>query len=193
MADETPTAAPSASDPPPGPRVRNWDAFAAIIASLVGLLALLVAGYTAHIQREQVRAEVWPYLIGGFTSVDNELMWINKGVGPAIVRSVELRIDGQPRREWPEVFEALGFEAGGWRQSFLNGNVVSPGETVTWLRFTTREDFDRFMALGQAHGLGVELCYCSTLGDCWQTRWNQSSREAVAACRVAPAGHQFVD
>ncbi|MBN8727200.1 MAG: hypothetical protein J0H15_05780 [Xanthomonadales bacterium] len=192
MADETPNAPPP-GNPATAPRARNWDAFAAIVASLVGLLALLVAGYTAHIQREQVRAEVWPYLIGGFTSVDSELMWINKGVGPAIVKSVQLRVDGQPRREWREVFDALGFEASGWRQSFLNGNVVSPGETVAWLRFADRGDFDRFMALGQAHGLGVELCYCSTLGDCWQTRWNQSSREAIAECRAVPAGHQFGD
>ncbi|MGH8155426.1 MAG: hypothetical protein ACREP0_09375 [Rhodanobacteraceae bacterium] len=40
----------------------RWDAMAAIIASLVGLLALIVAGYTAYIQRQQVRAQVWPYL-----------------------------------------------------------------------------------------------------------------------------------
>ena len=182
-------------EPTPGeapPRARNWDAFAAIIASLVGLLALLVAGYTAHIQREQVRAEVWPYLIGGFTSVDNELMWVNKGVGPALVKSVRLQLDGKPRREWQDAFQALGFEPKGWRQSFLNGNVVSPGETVAWLRFATRADFDRFMELGQAHGLSVELCYCSTLGDCWQTRWNESRREAVAECRADPV-HQFSD
>ena len=31
-------------------RIR-WDALAAVIAALVGLLALIVAGYTAYIQR----------------------------------------------------------------------------------------------------------------------------------------------
>lgn len=47
----------------------NWDAVAAIIAAFIGLLALLVGGYTAYIQRQGVqteitgvRAQVWPYL-----------------------------------------------------------------------------------------------------------------------------------
>jgi len=166
---------------------------AAVVASLVGLLALLVAGYTAHIQREQVRAQVWPFLIGGFTSVDNELMWINKGVGPAIVERVELRIDDQLRGDWRETFDALGFQPEGWRQSFLNGNVISPGEHVSWLRFTKREEFDRFMELGRNGGLQVDLCYCSTLGDCWHTRWNESTREPRATCRADPDIRQFQD
>jgi hypothetical protein len=31
-----------------------------VIAAGIGLLALLVAGYTAYLQRQQVRAQVWP-------------------------------------------------------------------------------------------------------------------------------------
>ena len=41
---------------------RDWDGLAAVIAAFVGLLALLVSGYTAYLQRQQVRAQVWPYL-----------------------------------------------------------------------------------------------------------------------------------
>ena len=36
-------------------RARNWDALAAIIAALIGAFALVVSGYTAYLQRTQVR------------------------------------------------------------------------------------------------------------------------------------------
>lgn len=46
----------------------TWDAVAAIIAAFVGLLALVVGGYTAYVQHQGVqteikgvRAQVWPY------------------------------------------------------------------------------------------------------------------------------------
>ncbi len=97
-------------------RIR-WDAAAAIIASLVGLLALIVAGYTAHIQRQQVRAQVWPYLIGGISGHKNELVWINKGVGPAIVRDVEITIDGKPQGDWAPLMRTLGLRSVAYHQS----------------------------------------------------------------------------
>jgi len=40
----------------------HWSPLAAIMAALIGLLALGVSSDTAMLQREQVRAEVWPYL-----------------------------------------------------------------------------------------------------------------------------------
>lgn len=62
----------------------RWDAAAAIIASLVGLLALMIAGYTAYIQRQQVSAQVWPYLMWANSDNGMDYLWINKGVGPAM-------------------------------------------------------------------------------------------------------------
>jgi len=41
---------------------QHWDVLGVVIASLIGLLALLVSGYNAYVERQQVRAEVWPYL-----------------------------------------------------------------------------------------------------------------------------------
>jgi hypothetical protein len=44
---------------PVGKRRRDWDAFAAVIASFIGFLALAVSAYTAYVQRQQLRAQVW--------------------------------------------------------------------------------------------------------------------------------------
>ncbi len=40
--------------------MRSASRYDAVIATLVGFLALCVSGYTAYMQRQQVRAAVWP-------------------------------------------------------------------------------------------------------------------------------------
>ena len=67
----------------------------AIVATFVGVLALGVSGYTAYIQRQQVRAQVWPYLEVGYSNVPTlRMTLVNKGAGPAIVKNVIIRVDG---------------------------------------------------------------------------------------------------
>lgn len=170
----------------------RWDAAAAVIAALVGLLALVVAGYTAYIQRQQVRAQVWPYLLGGFSGGNTELLWINKGVGPAIVRSVEVTIGGKPQADWKAVFQTLGMQSPGIFQSTLNDNVVSPGEKVDWLKFQNKADYEKFRLV--EHRLHVKVCYCSTLGDCWLSdSASNSNRTPIGACPALPKSQQFDD
>ncbi|TAN03466.1 MAG: hypothetical protein EPN36_12975 [Rhodanobacteraceae bacterium] len=169
----------------------RWDAAAAIIASLVGLLALVVAGYTAYIQRQQVRAQVWPYLLGGFSGGNKELIWINKGVGPAIIRNVEVSIDGKPQANWTAVFQTLHIAPPKFFQSTLNDNVISAGEKVDWLQFRDKADYDQFKLIEPR--LHVKVCYCSTLGDCWIADSAVSGRTAVGTCPRVPASRQFND
>jgi hypothetical protein len=69
-------------------RHRDWDALAAVIASLVGLLALGISAYTAYVQREQLRAQVWPKLSLGQSNMLHKLYAGNQGVGPARVTAV---------------------------------------------------------------------------------------------------------
>lgn len=171
----------------------RWDAAAAIVASLVGLLALLVAGYTAYIQRQQVRAQVWPWLLGGFSGGNHELIWINKGVGPAIIRNVEVSVSGKPQADWEMVFHSLGIQPPKFFQSTLNDNVISAGEKVDWLQFQNKTDYDQFKLLEPR--LHVKVCYCSTLGDCWvaDSAVAGNGRRAVDACPRLPASRQFND
>src|SRR5579885_592662 len=124
------------SNPARGSRSVEWDALAAIIAALIGLLSLIVAGYTAYVQHytaniqaEQVRAQVWPWLVAG--NDDNALTVdvYNKGVGPAIVRSAQIFVDGKPQPDWMHVLRALGAVPHRYSQASLNQNVLSPGET----------------------------------------------------------------
>ncbi|MBS0432840.1 MAG: hypothetical protein JSS21_10625 [Proteobacteria bacterium] len=176
----------------------RWDALAAIIAALVGLLALIVAGYTAYIQRQQVRAQVWPYLMWANSDNSSEYMWINKGVGPAIVKSAQVLIGGRPQRDWDEVLRTLQTGELKIGQSSFNHGVVSAGETIEWLKFKDQSDFRTFRTAAERMQLKFKVCYCSTLGDCWvddTTRGirGNNTRFAVDRCPAVPESGQFQD
>jgi len=171
---------PSQPDPdqqalPTERRAVEWDAVAAIIASLVGFLALLVAGYTAYVQRytaeiqnRQVQAQVWPWLEAGNNDNVYSIEVINKGVGPAIVRSAQIFVDGKPQPDWKHVLKALGALPHRFSQSTLNPSVLTPGEKVSVIQFLNNDDYARFRAAAVAHLTLINICYCSTLGDCWR-------------------------
>jgi hypothetical protein len=147
-------------------RMIRWDAVAAIIASLVGLLALLVAGYTAYVQRQQVRAQVWPYLIIGNDDLSQSLTVQNKGVGPAIVRSVQVRVGGKPASDWIHVVAALGMPPLHFSQTTVNRDVLSAGEELQAIHFTDKKLWQRFHAAAFGR-LAMDVCFCSTLNECW--------------------------
>lgn len=145
---------------------RSWDGVAAVIAAFVGLLALCVSGYTAYLQRQQVRAQVWPYLEPGMSSSKREITLFNKGVGPAVIRSVQLLVDGKPQRNWPSVFAALGLNYDHHiPYSTINGVVISANDHIDQLIFPTAEDFNLFAH--QTKRVNMKLCYCSSLDECW--------------------------
>jgi hypothetical protein len=146
---------------------RNWDALAAVVAALVGLLALLVSGYTAYVQRQQVRAMVWPWLVAGNNDLEHSIEVLNKGAGPAIVRSAQVFVDGKPQRSWDDVLDALGIsKPHHFQQSTINPNVLTPTERVTIIKFPDEDVWKRFRAEATDR-VWMNICFCSSLDDCW--------------------------
>lgn len=169
-----PPANPNDPRPSSARREIKWDALAAIIASLVGFLALLVAGYTAYIERytadiqtKQVQAQVWPWLVAGNNDNESSIEVANKGVGPAIVRSAQIFVDGKPQPDWKHVLQALGTAPHRYSQSTLNPNVLAPGEKVPVIQFANKDDYERFRVAAVARLTLINICYCSTLDECW--------------------------
>src|SRR5216117_1557678 len=111
---------------------RGASRYDAVIATLVGFLALCVSGYTAYVQRQQVRAAVWPILEFTSSNAPNiHFTLANKGVGPAIIRNVLVRVDDQPMRNWDEVFEKLlGSGEHHGSETDMSNHVLSAGESM---------------------------------------------------------------
>jgi hypothetical protein len=175
----------------------------AVIATFVGVCALCVSGYTAHVQRQQVRAAVWPILeFDSSNAPDIHFTLANKGVGPAIIQNVIVRVDGQPVRNWKEALERIlgpGEHLGS--ESDMRGHVLAAGESMTV--FTPRDaennplNFDKsnplWVKLNKDRGrVTVEICYCSTLGECWTLRGSGMTPSTTTEIRRARVLRQLV-
>src|SRR5690242_19825054 len=114
---------------------RSASRYDAVIATLVGLCALCVSGYTAYMQRQQVRAAVWPILeFDTSNAPDIHFTLANKGVGPAIIRHVIVKVDGEPVRNWKESLERiLGPGEHLFSECDMSGHVFAASESMTVL------------------------------------------------------------
>jgi hypothetical protein len=176
---------------------RRASRYDAVIATLVGFCALCVSAYTAHVQRQQVRAAVWPIL--EFDSSNGPIQFIlaNKGVGPAIIRHVILRVDGQPVRNWKEALEKIlgpGEHLGS--ESDMSGHVLAAGESRTV--FTPHDPENNPLNFDKSNPLwvkmnkdrlrvSVEICYCSTLDECWTLRGSGMTPSTTTETRRCPS------
>lgn len=161
--------------------MRSASRYDALVATFVGICALCVSGYTAYMQRQQVRAAVWPILeFDTSNQPDIHLTLANKGVGPAIIRHVIVTVDGQPVSNWNEALARLLGPGTHWfSESDMSGHVLAANESMTILTPTrdpegtpivhNRSD-PLWMEVNKARGrIAVEICY-STLGECWTLR-----------------------
>ena len=175
------------------PRAIQYDV---VIATFIGLCALAVGCYTAFMQRQQVRAVVWPILEFDSNNGPIQFKLTNKGVGPAIIKHVIVKVDGQPMRNWIDVMAKLeGPEQPHYAESDMNSRVLSAGEQLDI--FTPHDannnplNFDKSNPLWvklnhERLRVSVEICYCSTLGECWTLRAAPKGA-TTTECKNCPA------
>jgi hypothetical protein len=175
----SPPGAPDDSDPKRPPlRRESRVRYDAVLATFIAVLAVTVSGYTAYVQRQQVRAQVWPVLEFA-SSNEPELRFdvSNKGVGPAILKDVIVTADGAPVATWNAALNRLlGSAKYAYLVSNIGNHVLSAGESK--VIFTLRDEAATNGPVGPPGSIsarfnearfrvGVAICYCSTLGECW--------------------------
>src|SRR5205823_4859141 len=141
---------------PENREMRRASRYDAVIATLVGVCALCVSAYTAYVQRQQVRAAVWPILeFDSSNAPDIHFTLANKGVGPAIIRQIIVKVDGQPVRNWMEVVDKIlgpGYLAS---ESDMNGYVFAAGESRTG--FTPRDPGNNPLNFDKSNPVWVKM------------------------------------
>ncbi len=141
-------------------------------AGLIAVAALATAVYTAWITRQQQKMSVWPYIMQANSDsggVYNRLVR-NAGLGPALVRSFELRLDGRPARDWGDVARRAGWQTplrGSMSSDLGAGKVLMPGQTISLVTIPDSADWHRFRRTVVPR-LRTIVCYCSLYGDCWR-------------------------
>jgi hypothetical protein len=139
-----------------------------IVAVVASVGALVLGAYTAQLQRRHDSASVWPHLelTITYTAQTAGMQVSNSGVGPAIVQSVAVYVDGRPIRSWPEAFKALlDSPARKYSSSSVGDRVIRAGETVNWFALPTDvlpSDIQARLAR-----VVIEICYASVYDEHW--------------------------
>jgi hypothetical protein len=184
--------APAAPGPPPPapPRRRDPEFWIAVAALAVSACAMLATVVQVRLQLGQERAAVWPHVSAGarYSSEGFAFVAANKGLGPALVRRVELRLDGVGVAGWlPLLDRALGAGHGyGWdslKVNDLEDRILAAGEAVEL--FVIPWDERITAAFGKGPRIEVTLCYCSFLGECWSSR-EGLDHDRVPRCEPRP-------
>jgi hypothetical protein len=148
-------------------------------------------------QRQQVRAMVWP-ILEFISSNDPDIHFTlaNKGVGPAIIRHVIVKVDGQPVINWAEALQKLvGPGQPHYSESDMSGRVLSAGEQMTvftpWSPDGKPINFDKSNPLyvqmnKDRERVTVEICYSSTLGENWTLGAGGSTPSTTTQTRRCP-------
>jgi hypothetical protein len=193
-------------------RAFRLDFFIAIAAVLVSAFTAGILIYQTRVIGDQFAATIWPYLSVGSTYDSNgeTIEVANDGVGPALVRSAQLRVDGGAVRAWNDYVRVL-FRDPGLRSNLLrtraavlagktNRSILSmssigpsstlrPGESETLLKLWL---IDRVPTPALTkHSITIDLCYCSLNGSCWTLHANpgliDSQPRPVSQCASSAA------
>lgn len=170
-------------------RAAEWGS---VVAIAISALALAMGAYQTRLMQAQARASVWPYVKIGFGFTENgesagfNIHVQNNGVGPAIVKSVQVFLDDKPLHGWVDAFPILlGQGDAHPKLEALSGIVIPPStnrETdVHAIRVVEPAYASKF--LDAVDRFKIDICYCSVYDDCWTAHWLASKVDATPVCQ----------
>jgi hypothetical protein len=193
-----------ARDGDPTARAIRFDLIIALSALLISSLATGASWWQARVLvaqtqvlQDQLGAQVWPYISVSMDTDGSSTVKINianDGLGPAVLRSAVVTVDGVPRANFIDVMHAIlgpnlvarahGDRIGLSLSAGAPGSVLRPGESVQALGLKSKR---YAVPLLRAYKrMNFRTCYCAIIpGKCWQTD-SASLRDPqpVQACPV---------
>jgi hypothetical protein len=176
----------------------RFDLLIAVSALLISTIAALASVYQTRVIREQLSATVWPYLSFDrtFSPQAVTLSLTNYGIGPALVRSASVELNGKQVPSWDEVIAEYARVAhqmnvkGVTRISDANldGSVVLSAGVTRRLLEVQAAGATMHAVRRVAGGVALTVCYCSLLGQCWQaTSGQMGAPQERASCPLGAA------
>jgi len=182
-------------------RAFRLDFFIAIGALLISALTAAALIYQTRVIADQYAAAIWPYVSVNATYSPNgeQIVIANDGLGPALIESAQLAVDGKNVATWNEYFRTLLSEP--QVQTLLEhlvtthqpptissasigpGTTIRPGDTKPLLAISYSGQLP--LSAVQEHKLSIELCYCSLNGKCWNLRATPGTLSRTAPLPVA--------
>jgi hypothetical protein len=141
-------------------------------AILISIMTLVIYIYQAKIMRDQQHAAVWPYIEWDMTISHQDgffISVINKGVGPAVIRSTSLRVDGTVVAGPDEYLEKLIGSVDSLSRSLvdIDNRVIAPGEELRLFHVYDGGLAAKLQTINVYSRTQFEICFCSIYEDCW--------------------------
>jgi hypothetical protein len=162
----------------------------ALAAMLIAGASLLMASYQSCLQRENFHISVQPHVLLSFYFNRSGAGWVlrNEGLGPAVVKSFNVQIDGNQMRNWMNVGDVLGIEPG--HTEYVNvppGVFLRPSSPEAGKLFWVEASPAAATLNANRDRVHITLCACSLYEKCWITTSGRSDPTRVVSCSAPDA------
>jgi hypothetical protein len=194
-------------------RAFRLDFFIAIAALVVSILTTATLVYQTHVIQEQYSATIWPYLTVATTNnpngsaVGRTIQLQNEGLGPALVRSAQLNVDGKTISSWNALEHVLrrdplaklaikGSQYSSAESTVDASTILRPGESQTI--FSVKLPKGVPMKLLLRHPLTMNICYCSINNSCWKLHMtpgvmSSNYPQPTSSCPIGATINSYVE
>jgi hypothetical protein len=170
----------------------SWsaDRWIALSAIIIAICSLILSIWQGVVIRQHNRVSVRPILTISGTHNDKGSGWLlgNAGLGPALVKWIEVTVDGKPIRHWREFGAELGlppdFAYSYWVPA--PATVIPPQEPKP-LFWVLPGEADKILR-STSKRITIRICYSSIYGECWLASGSPNS-PAFLPCDEEPRVH----
>ena len=189
------------SEQPSKLRLR-FETVGSITAMVVGVAALFVSWDQGRVMREEIKASVWPALqVDGFFDTASGRIAVglnieNAGVGPALIERVSVKHYGELLVD----LDAIGAHLGAYDDrsyETATGRILAAGAQTRPFTFWFEDPSSLILPEGEGgtqisagpldQNWSVEVCYCSSLDECWIAGSELIAPHPVNRCDSAAA------
>ncbi|MRT93491.1 hypothetical protein [Ancylomarina sp. 16SWW S1-10-2] len=154
--------------------------FISFCAFFVSIYQTQVLKKQTEIMQEQQQAAVWPRLFIARSTSSNiyQYQLKNDGVGPAIIKYVEISIDGKAYKTWDDIISSISGQKGNsLSRSMINNRVIRSCENVIMFSINDVELIKKIYK--QKSKITIDIYYTSVYGKCWRLKQESGQPFAV--------------
>ncbi|MDJ1481421.1 hypothetical protein QNI16_13060 [Cytophagaceae bacterium YF14B1] len=166
------------------------DKIIAIMATVISICALFTSVYQVRIERKQQYASMWPslhiysqtQLLPDSTQNFCGIKIMNKGVGPAIIKKVEIWYRGQICKDEEDLIQRVTADSvneGEVINQIWEDRVLASNEEIEWIKVGGAINTKQFREALKGRNIHIRLEYASVYEERWEYNFNMGKKSIV--------------
>ena len=164
-------------------KTERFQTVGTILALMISIIAMVTSIYEANIMKSQQKSMVWPYLdvSDQYNKEGFGIQIMNKGTGPAIIKSVQIDYKDNAVSNIMELMDSLNpkrtFGYNIMTNNSINHQVFSAGETKIMFHLPYNDETK--VVLENKKYVRMRIAYESVLGEEWVFDSNDGSHQKM--------------